>query len=65
VLVSQIVSENEPSLKMTARLGFEQVGVLHEVGRKFDRWLDLVFMEFIVRPAAEHSASAAACEPNA
>ena len=65
VLVSQIVSENEPSLKMTARLGFEQVGVLHEVGRKFDRWLDLVFMEFIVRPAAEHSASVAACETNA
>ena len=56
-LVSQIVSENEPSLKMTARLGFTQVGVLREVGRKFDRWLDLVFMEYIVAEEPDAAAS--------
>ena len=67
-LVSQIVSENEPSLKMTARLGFEQVGVLREVGRKFDRWLDLVFMEYVVRADADAdspSALAGECETKA
>jgi L-amino acid N-acyltransferase YncA len=48
-IVSQIVSENEPSLKMAARLGFAQVGRLREVGRKFDRWLDVVLMELVLR----------------
>ena len=44
-LISQIVSENEASLRLSRRLGFEQVGLLKEVGRKFDRWLDVVLME--------------------
>jgi phosphinothricin acetyltransferase len=46
-IVSQIVSENEPSLKMAVRLGFAEVGRLREVGRKFDRWLDVLLMEFV------------------
>ncbi len=49
VLVSQIVSENEPSLKSARRAGFRTVGTLHEVGRKFDRWLDVVVMELVLR----------------
>ena len=49
-IISQIVSENEPSLKMSERLGFENVGTLREVGRKFDRWLDLVLMELVLVP---------------
>lgn len=48
-IVSQIVSENEPSLKMAARLGFAEVGRLREVGRKFDRWLDVILMELVLR----------------
>ena len=48
-IVSQIVSENEPSLKMAARMGFAEVGRLREVGRKFDRWLDVVLMELVLR----------------
>jgi phosphinothricin acetyltransferase len=47
-LISQIVSENEPSLKMTRRLGFREAGVLREVGRKFDRWLDVVLMQLLL-----------------
>jgi len=45
VVVSQIVSENLPSLKLAERAGFTEVGTMHEVGRKFDRWLDVVIME--------------------
>jgi phosphinothricin acetyltransferase len=41
VLLSQIVSENTASLRMTERVGFERVGTLRQVGRKFDRWIDL------------------------
>ena len=47
-IISQVVSENEPSLKMGERLGFENVGRLRQVGRKFDRWLDVVLMELLV-----------------
>jgi phosphinothricin acetyltransferase len=47
-LISQTVSENEPSLKMTRRLGFAEVGTLRQVGRKFDRWLDVVLMELLL-----------------
>jgi phosphinothricin acetyltransferase len=33
---------------MSARLGFYEVGRLHEVGFKFGRWLDLVLFELIL-----------------
>lgn len=45
VLIGQIVSENEASLRLAESMGFEKVGVLKQVGRKFDRWLDVVLME--------------------
>jgi L-amino acid N-acyltransferase len=47
-VISQIVHENEASLKMGDRLGFEHVGTLKQVGRKFERWLDVVLMEYII-----------------
>ncbi len=48
VVISQIVSDNEASLRLAKRTGFEQVGVLREVGRKFDRWLDVVILEKVL-----------------
>lgn len=51
VVLSQIVHENDASLKMAARLGFEHVGTLKQVGRKFDRWLDVVLMEYLIGDA--------------
>jgi len=50
-IISQIVHENEASLKMVDRLGYERVGTLRQVGRKFDRWLDVVLMEYVIDPA--------------
>ena len=47
-ILSRICSENTASLAMAERLGFTTVGTLHEVGRKFDRWLDVVMLEFVV-----------------
>ncbi len=47
-IVSQIVHENDASLRMSQRLGFTHVGTLLEVGRKFDRWLDVVLMELVL-----------------
>jgi L-amino acid N-acyltransferase YncA len=45
VIVAGIESSNLPSLRLHARLGFVQVGQLKEVGAKFGRWLDLIFMQ--------------------
>jgi L-amino acid N-acyltransferase len=56
-IVSQIVHENGPSLSMARRLGFVEVGTLTEVGRKFDRWLDVVLMEIVLGPVPADGAS--------
>ncbi len=48
-ILSRICSENTASLAMAERLGFTTVGTMHEVGRKFDRWLDVVVLELLVQ----------------
>jgi phosphinothricin acetyltransferase len=45
VMVAGIEGENTASLRMHAGLGFVETGRLAQVGRKFDRWLDLVLMQ--------------------
>jgi phosphinothricin acetyltransferase len=45
VVVARICSENVASVAMTERAGFTRAGTLHEVGRKFDRWLDVDILE--------------------
>jgi len=45
VMVAGVDAANLGSLRMHERLGFERVAHFKEVGRKFDRWLDLVFLQ--------------------
>ena len=45
VVMAGICSSNTGSIALHERLGFVTVGVLPEVGRKFDRWLDLTLMQ--------------------
>jgi L-amino acid N-acyltransferase len=45
VMIGAIDADNEASLRFHERLGFERVAHMKEVGRKFDRWLDLVLMQ--------------------
>ena len=45
VLIAGIDADSKRSLRLHRDLGFEQVAHLREVGRKFDRWLDLIFMQ--------------------
>jgi phosphinothricin acetyltransferase len=45
VMVGAVDASNSESLRFHARLGFEEVAHFREVGRKFGRWLDLVFVQ--------------------
>jgi L-amino acid N-acyltransferase len=45
VMVAGIDADNAVSRRLHEQLGFQEVGRFREVGRKFDRWLDLVFLQ--------------------
>lgn len=48
VLVAGIDADNTASIELHRAVGFVEVAHMPEVGRKFDRWLDLVLMQRIV-----------------
>lgn len=45
VMIGAIDAANAGSIRFHEKLGFTRAGLFREVGRKFDRWLDLVFMQ--------------------
>jgi len=45
-------SDNAGSIALHAAAGFEQVGVFHAAGWKFDAWRDVVFMQKALGPGA-------------
>lgn len=47
-LIACITADNLSSLRFHQRLGFRQVSRFSEVGRKFDRWLDVIDLELIL-----------------
>lgn len=58
VMIGSIDAANDASIRFHERLGFEQVAHFREVGRKFDRWLDLVFMQRFLEPLGSIPATA-------
>ena len=42
-------SEPARSIAMVSSLGFTEAGTMHEVGKKFGRWLDVVTWERVAR----------------
>jgi L-amino acid N-acyltransferase YncA len=53
VMIAGIDADNAVSIKLHESLGFINVAHFHEVGFKFGRWLDLVFLECRL-PATNH-----------
>ena len=45
VVIARIAGDNNASVALHTAAGFELIGIEHEVGRKFGRWLDVVCME--------------------
>jgi len=44
-VVARIADDNAASIALHRRCGFELVGVEREVGRKFNRWIDVAVMQ--------------------
>jgi phosphinothricin acetyltransferase len=47
-IIAVIDADNEPSIRLHAAFGFEKVGHFKQTGFKFNRWLDVVYMERLV-----------------
>jgi L-amino acid N-acyltransferase len=48
-MIAVIDSENQSSVEFHEKFGFSTVGIIKESGYKFDRWLDSVFMQLILK----------------
>lgn len=48
-IVAGIDSEQTASIALHAKHGFKEVGRFPEIGRKFDRWLDAIFMQRLIK----------------
>lgn len=44
-LIARIDADGLPSIRLHELLGFSEVGRLRDAGRKFDRWLTVVYMQ--------------------
>lgn len=47
-MIAAIDSTNEVSIKLHQQFGFEEVAHFKQVGYKFDKWLDLKFLELLL-----------------
>lgn len=47
-MIGGIDSMNTQSIELHKKFGFVEVGKIKEVGYKFEKWLDLVFMQLIL-----------------
>ena len=52
-IIAAIDGSNAASIRLHASFGFEKVGHFREVGFKFGRWLDVVYMELLLTPGCE------------
>lgn len=53
VMVAGIEAGNTGSIRLHEKLGFEQAGLLRQVGTKFGRWLDLAFLQLALDNRAD------------
>jgi phosphinothricin acetyltransferase len=51
-VMARIEATGEASRRLHAKCGFELIGIEREVGRKFNRWLDVAVMQYLVAGGA-------------
>jgi phosphinothricin acetyltransferase len=47
-IIAKIALPNERSVKLHETFNFKNVGILREVGKKFDKWIDVGYWELIL-----------------
>ncbi len=47
-IIAAIDASNVPSIRLHRAFGFEQVACLKHIGYKFDRWLDVVYLQLLL-----------------
>lgn len=52
-IIAAIDASNTASVRLHAKHGFQEVGLFKSVGFKFDRWLDVLYMEYLLPESAE------------
>ena len=58
-LIAGIALPNPASIVLHEKLGFEKIGHFKEVGRKFDKWLDVGYWELLIESNAPGDGRAA------
>jgi L-amino acid N-acyltransferase len=48
-IIARIEASQTASVALHAKFGFKEVGLLEDVGYKFDQWLNVVYMERLMR----------------
>jgi L-amino acid N-acyltransferase YncA len=49
-MIAGITANNAASLRLHERFGYVHAGLIREAGWKFERWLDLVFLQRMLQP---------------
>jgi L-amino acid N-acyltransferase YncA len=50
-IIAGIDAEQTASVAIHTKFGFKKVGHLEQIGYKFNRWLDVIYMELLLDPA--------------
>ena len=50
-MIAVIDADQDASVVLHEKFGFQKVGRLKQVGFKFGRWLDVIYMELLLPPA--------------
>jgi phosphinothricin acetyltransferase len=61
-MIAGVDAENVASLGFLDRFGFQRAGCLREVGYKFDRFLNLIFLQYWITPPAGDGVTSAEAE---
>lgn len=62
-LIARVVDGSNESIHLNESVGFVRVGTLREVGRKFDRWLDVHIFQMERLPQPNRRCSKPAKDP--